>query len=110
MLKARTTPRSVRTSESGECDVTKSRIYLASLAACGAALTASVVLSAQMDLGPKVEKTYGAGLPRDRDTLVFSDDQYPVWPLTPEQKAYASINGARMKQQVIDLEIGRAHV
>ena len=83
--------------------MTKSRIYLASLAACGAALTASVVLSAQMDLGPKVEKTYGAGLPRDRDTLVFSDDQYPVWPLTPEQKAYASINGARMKQQVIDL-------
>ncbi len=83
--------------------MTKSRIYLASLAACGAVLAASAVLYAQMDLGPKVEKTYGAGLPRDRDKLVFTDAQYPVWPLTPEQKAYASINGARMKQQVIDL-------
>jgi len=59
--------------------------------------------SAQMDLGPKVEKTYGAGLPRDRDRLIFGDDQYPVWPLTPEQKQYAGINGARMKRQVIDL-------
>ena len=37
-----------------------------------------------MDLGPKVEKTYGEGLPRDRDRVVFADDQYPVWPLTPE--------------------------
>ncbi len=53
--------------------------------------------------GPKVEKTYGEGLPRDRDRLIFSDDQYPEWPLTPEQRQYASIDGARMKRQVVDL-------
>ena len=75
----------------------------ASLAALGMALASPGVSNAQMDLGPKVEKTYGEGLPRDRDQLIFADDQYPVWPLTPEQKAYASIDGARMKQQVIDL-------
>ena len=64
---------------------------------------ASVTPQAQMDLGPKVEKTYGQGLPRDRDTLIFADDQYPVWPLTPPQQAYAPINGARMKQHVVNL-------
>jgi hypothetical protein len=37
-----------------------------------------------------VEKTYGEGLPRDRDRLIFADDQYPFWPLTPEQKPYAA--------------------
>jgi hypothetical protein len=58
---------------------------------------------AQMDLGPPTEKTYGRGLPRERDSLLFSDDQYPVFPLTPAQAPYASINGARMKQQVVDL-------
>ena len=41
--------------------------------------------SAQMEIGPRVQTTYGAGLPRDRDLLIFDDDQYPVWPLTPEQ-------------------------
>lgn len=79
------------------------RFLVASLAACGAVLAAAVAPQAQMDLGPKVEKTYGQGLPRDRDTLIFTDDQYPVWPLTPEQKAYAPINGARMKQHVVNL-------
>jgi hypothetical protein len=83
--------------------VTKSQTYLASLAAIGVVLAASAVSYAQMDLGPKVEKTYGEGLPRDRDSLIFSDDQYPVWPMTPEQKPYAGINGARMKRQVVDL-------
>jgi hypothetical protein len=53
-------------------------------------------VSAQTELGPKVEKTYGEGLPRDSSRLIFADSQYPVWPLTPEQKQYASINGARM--------------
>jgi hypothetical protein len=86
-----------------EADVTTSNTsLLAAIAACGVAV-AAVALSAQMDLGPKVEKTYGRGLPRDRDRLVFTDDQYPVWPLTPEQKAYAPINGARMKQHVVEL-------
>jgi hypothetical protein len=55
------------------------------------------------EVGPKVEKTYGDGLPRDRDRIVFRDDQYPFWPLTPEQQQYASINGSRMKQHVVNL-------
>lgn len=59
--------------------------------------------AAQMDLGPATEKTYGRGLPRDRDSLLFRDEQYPTWPLTPAQAAYASISGARMKSQVVDL-------
>lgn len=72
----------------------------------GAALVIAAVGSPhaqQGDLGPKVEKTYGDGLPRDRDRIVFRDDQYPVWPLTPEQQAYAPIDGARMKQHVVNL-------
>jgi hypothetical protein len=55
------------------------------------------------ELGPTVEKTYGDGLPRDSDRIVFRDDQYPVWPLTPAQQGYASITGARMKQHVVNL-------
>ena len=66
-------------------------------------LAAAAPSRAQMDLGPKVEKTYGEGLPRDRDRLIFTDAQYPVWPLTPEQKQYAPIDGARMKRHVVDL-------
>jgi len=58
---------------------------------------------AQSDKGPKVEKTYGEGLPRDRDRLIFADDQYPVWPLTSAQQPYASIDGARMKRHVVNL-------
>ena len=75
---------------------------LASLAAA-AVLSTPAVSSAQMDLGPRVEKAYGSGLPRDRDRLIFDDDQYPVWPLTPEQRQYASIDGARMKRHVVEL-------
>ena len=77
--------------------------------ACSALLALAVILgsptasSAQMDRGPKVEKTYGEGLPRDHARLLFTDDQYPVWPLTPDQKAYASIDGARMKRDVTAL-------
>jgi hypothetical protein len=56
-----------------------------------------------MDLGPRVGKVYGQGLPRDRDLLIFDDDQYPVWPLTSEQRQYASISGVRMKRHVIEL-------
>jgi hypothetical protein len=58
---------------------------------------------AQVDMGPPVERTYGQGLPRDRGTLLFDDDQYPFWPLTGEQSAYASIDGARMKRHVEEL-------
>ena len=35
--------------------------------------------------------------------MIFTDDQYPVWPLTPEQQAYASLDGGRMKQDVVNL-------
>ena len=73
------------------------------LLAAVAALSTPAASTAQMDLGPRVDKTYGAGLPRDRDLLIFDDDQYPVWPLTPEQQQYASIDGARMKRHVIEL-------
>jgi hypothetical protein len=64
---------------------------------------ASAPAHAQVDLGPDVEKTYGQGLPRNRGTLLFADDQYPYWPLTAEQRAYASIDGARMKGHVDEL-------
>jgi hypothetical protein len=75
------------------------------LAVAAAAIIATIagVAAQKGELGPKVEKTYGDGLPRDRDRIVFRDDQYPVWPLTPAQQAYASINGARMKQHVVNL-------
>ena len=56
------------------------------LAALVMAIANPAVSNAQMDLGPKVEKTYGAGLPRDRDRLLFADDQYPVWPLMLSKK------------------------
>ena len=79
------------------------RSVVASLAACGLVLAGSVMPRAQKDAGPQVEKTYGEGLPRDAARLIFADDQYPTWPLTPEQKQYASIDGARMKRQVVDL-------
>src|SRR5262245_57874360 len=68
-----------------------------------AALAAPTSALAQMDLGPQTEKTFGQGLPRDHARLIFADDQYPVWPLTPEQRGYASIDGARMKRHVVAL-------
>jgi hypothetical protein len=76
---------------------------LASLAAAGLVLAGPAPSAAQGDRGPTVEKTYGDGLPRDRDRLIFADDQYPFWPLTPDQQRYAAIDGARMKRQVVDL-------
>ena len=82
------------------------RTYRFAYAIAGAAclvLAGGIAAHAQMGYGSKVEKTYGQGLPRDKDQLIFTDDQYPVWPLTPAQQAYAPINGARMKQQVVDL-------
>ena len=73
------------------------------LLAAVAVLSTPAASPAQMELGPRVDTTYGAGLPRDRDRLIFDDDQYPVWPLTPEQQQYASIDGARMKRHVVEL-------
>lgn len=68
-----------------------------------AAMAGGGSLRAQHEAGPKVAKTYGEGLPRDAAQLLFRDDQYPAWPLTPEQQAYAGIDGARMKRHVVDL-------
>jgi hypothetical protein len=73
------------------------------LAALAVQLPMSGAALAQMDNGPAVEKTYGVGLPRDHATTLFTDDQYPVYPLKPSQQAYADISGARMKQDVIAL-------
>ena len=57
----------------------------ATLTALGIILAVGTA-QAQKETGPKVEKTYGEGLPRDSATLTFADDQYPTWPLTPAQK------------------------
>ncbi len=58
---------------------------------------------AQMDLGPKTEKTYGIGLPRDHESQLFKDADYPVFTLKKGQEAYRDINGDRMKKDVIAL-------
>ena len=79
------------------------RSMFASMAVVGIVLACPAIAYAQKELGPKVEKTYGQGLPRDSDKLIFADDQYPSWPLTPGQKMYASIDGARMKKTVVEL-------
>ena len=76
---------------------------LALLATAGMWLATPASSSAQIERGPVVERTYGQGLPRDHQTLLYSDDQYPVWPLTAEQRQYASIRGTRMKEHVVDL-------
>ena len=70
----------------------------ASLAALAIQLPMTVAALAQMDDGPKTEKTYGVGLPRDHATTLFTDDQYPVFALTKDQKDYADIDGLRMKR------------
>ena len=64
---------------------------------------ASSAAMAQMDQGPKTDKTYGIGLPRDHASQLFSDRDYPVFPLKPGQEAYKDIDGARMKRDVIAL-------
>jgi hypothetical protein len=67
-----------------------------------AAFFAATLLSvspgtAQMRPGPKVEKTYGLGLPRDMDKLIPPDSDYPVYPLKPGQEAYADVDGYHLK-------------
>jgi hypothetical protein len=73
------------------------------LVALAIQLPAATSVFAQMDDGPPVEKKYGVGLPRDHATTLFTDAQYPVYPLKSTQKAYADINGNRMKQDIIAL-------
>src|SRR5215510_13503615 len=59
--------------------------------------------AAQMDDGPATEKRYGIGLPRDHASQLFSDADYPVFPLKPGQEAYRGIDAVRMKKDVIAL-------
>src|SRR5262249_50676625 len=80
--------------------ITRLLLGLSTLAS--ATLTATVAL-AQMDNGPSTEKTYGIGLPRSHASQLFSDADYPVFPLKPGQEAYKDIDGARMKRDVIAL-------
>ena len=75
---------------------------VASIALMTAVLVNSAAM-AQMDQGPKTEKTYGIGLPRDHASQLFADKDYPVFPLKPGQEAYKDIDGARMKKDVIAL-------
>ncbi|PYK50190.1 MAG: hypothetical protein DME20_04895 [Verrucomicrobia bacterium] len=75
----------------------------ASIAALMIGVLASSAATAQMDHGPKTEKIYGIGLPRDHASQLFSDKDYPVFPLKPGQEAYKDIDGARMKKDVIAL-------
>jgi hypothetical protein len=58
---------------------------------------------AQMEVGPKTEKTYGIGLPRDYASQLFKDADYPVFALKPGQEAYKDIDGARMKKDIVAL-------
>src|SRR5262245_15549482 len=55
---------------------------------------------AQMEDGPKTEKTYGVGLPRDHKALLFKDSEYPDFPLKLHQLRYWDISGERMKKDV----------
>jgi hypothetical protein len=48
----------------------------------------------------QIAKTYGLGLPRDLDILSIPDADYPDWPLTKSQAAYADVSGKRMKDWV----------
>src|SRR5436190_6919949 len=72
------------------------------IAAIAGAMAATVAV-AQMDNGPKTEKNYGIGLPRDHASQLFSDADYPVFPLKPGQEAYRDIDAVRMKRDVIAL-------
>ena len=83
--------------------MTKPLIYVLALLALVGMNFARPIAQSQKEVGPKVEKTYGDGLPRDAARIIFSDAQNPVWPLTPAQMQYASIDGARMKRHVVNL-------
>ena len=54
----------------------------------------------QMRPGAKVEKTYGLGLPRDMDKLLFDDREYPDYPLKPGQEMYRDVDGYRIKDLI----------
>lgn len=81
--------------------------FVGSAVIAAVGLAAVTTLGAQTpapgDRGPQVEKTFGDGLPRDRARLIFRDNEYPVWPLTPDQQRYQWIDGDRMKRHVVSL-------
>ncbi len=58
----------------------------------------AVLSPAQMRPGAAVEKTYGLGLPRDMDKLLFDDHEYPDYPLKKGQEAYSDVDGYRIKE------------
>ena len=76
--------------------------FVASITLMTGVLITSMAV-AQMDQGPKSEKTFGIGLPRNHASQLFSDKDYPVFPLKPGQEAYKDIDGARIKKDVIAL-------
>lgn len=67
------------------------------------AAAAATAAWAQMDQGPRTEKTYGIGLPRDHATQLFKDADYPVFSLKKGQERYRDIDGKRMKADVVAL-------
>lgn len=76
------------------------RILLAPAAVAGVVLLAAVApsLRAQMTTGPATPKTFGLGLPRDRDKLVLPDSAYPRFPLLPGQEAYKDVDGPKSRR------------
>ena len=66
----------------------------------GAVLLLATLSIAQMRPGPKTEKAYGLGLPRDMDKLLFEDREYPDYPLKPGQEAYKDVDGYRIKDWI----------
>ncbi len=80
-----------------------SKLGGAAIAALMTLFITGVPAMAQMDLGPKTEKTFGIGLPRDHASQLFKDEDYPVFALKPGQEAYRDIDGTRMKKDVIAL-------
>src|SRR6266536_5026267 len=75
----------------------------ASIAALMTGILAISVAMAQMDHGSKTEKIYGIGLPRDHASQLFSDKDYPVFPLKPGHDAYEAFARAPMHQDVVIL-------
>ena len=78
-------------------------IVAAAVAATIVGMATGMPAMAQMDNGPKTEKTYGIGLPRDHARTLFADEDFPVFALKPGQEAYKDIDGYRAKKDVVAL-------
>lgn len=75
--------------------------YLAISAILAVALLSSIPAAQTLD--PKVDGEYGLGLPRDMEILSIPDNDYPDWPLRPEQMKYSDVSGSRMKEWVLKI-------